>query len=45
MINVDEKLKELFDGESQISMFDLAKIVNLKLKAIFVCNNSSRLFS
>ncbi len=28
MINADEKLKVLFAGKKQISMFDLAKIVN-----------------
>ena len=28
MINADEKLKVLFGGKKQISMFDLAKIVN-----------------
>jgi len=28
MINADEKLKVLFDGKKQISMFDLAKIVS-----------------
>lgn len=28
MINADEKLKPVFGGKSQVSMFDLAKIVN-----------------
>ena len=28
MINADDKLKTLFGGKKQISMFDLAKIVN-----------------
>jgi chromatin remodeling complex protein RSC6 len=28
MINADEKLKAVFGGKTQISMFDLAKIVN-----------------
>jgi len=32
MINADAKLKVLFDGKSQISMFDLAKIVSKHLK-------------
>jgi chromatin remodeling complex protein RSC6 len=32
MINADEKLKRLFDGKSQVSMFDLAKIVSKHLK-------------
>lgn len=32
MINADAKLKILFDGKSQVSMFDLAKIVNKHLK-------------
>lgn len=31
-INADAKLKVLFDGKSQVSMFDLAKIVNKHLK-------------
>jgi upstream activation factor subunit UAF30 len=32
MINADAKLKILFAGKSQISMFDLAKIVSLNVK-------------
>lgn len=28
MINADDKLKTLFSGKTQISMFDLAKVVN-----------------
>lgn len=32
MINADTKLKALFDGKSQVSMFDLAKIVGKHLK-------------
>ncbi len=28
MINADEKLKTVFDGKQQVSMFELAKIVN-----------------
>ncbi len=28
MINADEKLKPVFNGKSQISMFELAKVVN-----------------
>jgi len=32
MINADEKLKVLFGGKKQISMFDLAKIVNTNVK-------------
>lgn len=32
MINADEKLKALFAGKKQISMFDLAKIVNNNVK-------------
>jgi len=31
-INADAKLKVLFDGKSQVSMFDLAKIINKHLK-------------
>ncbi|MBN8790275.1 MAG: hypothetical protein J0I84_24605 [Terrimonas sp.] len=31
-INADSKLKALFDGKSQVSMFDLAKIINKHLK-------------
>jgi upstream activation factor subunit UAF30 len=32
MINADEKLKTLFAGKKQISMFELAKIVNNNVK-------------
>ena len=32
MINADEKLKVLFDGKKQISMFELAKVVNNNVK-------------
>ena len=32
MINADAKLKVLFDGKEQISMFELAKIVNNHVK-------------
>jgi upstream activation factor subunit UAF30 len=32
MINADDKLKTLFDGKGQISMFDLAKIVSKHVK-------------
>ena len=32
MINADDKLKTLFDGKTQISMFDLAKIVSKHVK-------------
>jgi len=32
MINADAKLKDLFGGKSQISMFDLAKIVSANVK-------------
>ncbi|HZX75543.1 MAG TPA: SWIB/MDM2 domain-containing protein [Cyclobacteriaceae bacterium] len=32
MINADEKLKVLFDGKKQVSMFDLAKIVSKHVK-------------
>ena len=32
MINADAKLKVLFDGKNQISMFDLAKIVSKHVK-------------
>lgn len=32
MINADEKLKALFGGKKQISMFELAKIVNNNVK-------------
>ncbi|MFT3705297.1 MAG: SWIB/MDM2 domain-containing protein [Agriterribacter sp.] len=32
MINADDKLKALFGGKSQVSMFDLAKIVSANVK-------------
>ncbi|WP_300603990.1 SWIB/MDM2 domain-containing protein [Niabella sp.] len=32
MINADDKLKTLFSGKSQVSMFDLAKIVSANVK-------------
>ena len=32
MINADDKLKPVFGGKSQISMFELAKIVNEHVK-------------
>lgn len=32
MINADDKLKVLFAGKSQVSMFDLAKIVSSNVK-------------
>jgi upstream activation factor subunit UAF30 len=32
MINADAKLKALFEGKSQISMFDLAKVVSKNVK-------------
>lgn len=32
MINADEKLKAVFGGKTQISMFELAKIVNKHVK-------------
>jgi upstream activation factor subunit UAF30 len=32
MINADEKLKVLFGGKDQVSMFDLAKIVSQNVK-------------
>jgi len=32
MINADEKLKVLFAGKKQISMFELAKVVNSNVK-------------
>jgi upstream activation factor subunit UAF30 len=32
MINADEKLKALFAGKNQVSMFDLAKIVSKHVK-------------
>lgn len=32
MINADEKLKPVFDGKNQVSMFELAKIVSKHVK-------------
>ncbi|HYO22171.1 MAG TPA: SWIB/MDM2 domain-containing protein [Flavisolibacter sp.] len=32
MINADEKLKPVFGGKSQISMFELAKVVNSQVQ-------------
>ena len=32
MINTDDKLKALFAGKAQVSMFDLAKIVSVNVK-------------
>jgi hypothetical protein len=32
MINADAKLKGLFDGKSQVSMFELAKVVSKNVK-------------
>jgi chromatin remodeling complex protein RSC6 len=32
MINADAKLKVIFDGKDQISMFELAKVVNNHVK-------------
>ena len=32
MINADDKLKTVFGGKSQISMFELAKVVNKHVK-------------
>jgi upstream activation factor subunit UAF30 len=32
MINADDKLKPLFDGKGQISMFELAKVVSKHVK-------------
>ena len=32
MINADDKLKPLFGGKSQVSMFDMTKMVNRHLK-------------
>ncbi|MEP7258830.1 MAG: SWIB/MDM2 domain-containing protein, partial [Flavitalea sp.] len=32
MINADEKLKKLFGGKEQISMFELAKVVSKHVK-------------
>ena len=32
MINADEKLKPVFGGKSQVSMFEMTKLVNRHLK-------------
>jgi upstream activation factor subunit UAF30 len=32
MINADEKLKEVFGGKKQVSMFEMTKLVNKHLK-------------
>src|ERR1700733_3204708 len=32
MINADEKLKPVFNGKSQVSMFDMAKLLSSHLK-------------
>ncbi|HTF17442.1 MAG TPA: SWIB/MDM2 domain-containing protein [Chryseolinea sp.] len=32
MINADEKLKPIFDGKNQVSMFELAKVVSKHVK-------------
>jgi chromatin remodeling complex protein RSC6 len=32
MINADDKLKELFGGKKQVSMFDMTKLVSNHLK-------------
>jgi upstream activation factor subunit UAF30 len=32
MINADDKLKPLFGGKSQVSMFDMTKLVSRHLK-------------
>jgi len=32
MINTDDKLKKVFDGKNQISMFEIAKGVNNHVK-------------
>ncbi|MBN2144146.1 MAG: SWIB/MDM2 domain-containing protein [Candidatus Aureabacteria bacterium] len=32
MINADDKLKGIFDGKKQVSMFDMTKMVNKHLK-------------
>lgn len=31
MINADDKLKAVFDGKKQVSMFDMTKLVNKHL--------------
>lgn len=32
MINADDKLKAVFDGKDQVSMFELAKVINNHVK-------------
>jgi len=32
MINADEKLKVVFEGKDQVSMFELAKVINNQVK-------------
>jgi chromatin remodeling complex protein RSC6 len=32
MINADEKLKSVFNGKRQVSMFEMTKLVNQHLK-------------
>ena len=32
MINADDKLKEVFGGKKQVSMFDMTKLVSKHLK-------------
>ena len=32
MINADEKLREVFGGKKQVSMFEMTKLVNKRLK-------------
>jgi chromatin remodeling complex protein RSC6 len=32
MINADDKLKPVFGGKAQVSMFDMTKLVNKHLK-------------
>lgn len=32
MINADEKLKPVFDGKDQVSMFEMTKLVSAQLK-------------
>ena len=32
MINADDKLKTVFDGKDQVSMFELAKVINNHVK-------------
>lgn len=33
MINADEKLKAVFDGKAQVSMFEMTKLVSVHLRA------------